>query len=276
MYQVLYRGILSRCNKINLLTFSIGIMVSIALSSCLGTRNSTYFKSLQSSDTTIPSLVNAQYESIIQPKDLLSIVVSSLNSELDGKFNEVGVSKTIVSNDNIQKAGFVVAEDGTIALHFLGVVKAAGLTRNQLKEKLEKDLLPYMKEPIVAVQYLNKKITVIGEVSKPQVLEITEEQVPLLEVLVNAGDIKETGDKRNVTIIRENGSQKTVKQVDLENHSFFQSPWYYLQPNDIVLVNVDKRKYLSEEKRRNLQTTVSLIASVVSLGIILITNVFKL
>jgi polysaccharide export outer membrane protein len=202
--------------------------------------------------------------------------VSSLNSEIDGKFNELGIVKANTSNENTQKGGFMVAKDGTILLHFLGTLKAAGLTRNQLKEKLQKDLLPYMKEPIVTVQYLNKKITVIGEVEKPQVFPMTEEQMPLIEALMNAGYVKETGDKRNVTIIREDGNQKRVKQVNLEDHAFFQSPWYYLQPNDIVLVNIDKRKYLSEEKRRNLQTTISLIASVVSLGLILITNVFKL
>lgn len=252
------------------LAFSIAIL--IFFSSCLGTRNSTYFKTL-GSDTAIQSLVNSNFESIIQSKDLLAIVVSSLNSELDGKFNELGVAKL---GDNIQKGGFMVAEDGTVLLHFLGAVKVGGLTRKQLEEKLQKDLLPYMKEPIVTVRYLNKKVTIIGEVTKPQVLPMLEEQMSLLEALVNAGDVSKTGDKKNITIIRESGNQKKVKQVNLEDHAFFQSPWYYLQPNDIVLVNMDKRKYQTEEKRRNLQSSLSMIASVVSLGVILITNVFKL
>jgi polysaccharide export outer membrane protein len=275
MNQVKSPGLLFCSSNSKLLYVTMIIAIAVFFSSCLGTRNSTYFKTLPS-DTTIQSLVNSNFESVIQPNDLLGIVVSSLNSELDGKFNELGIVKSNTYNDITQKGGFLVSKDGTILLHFLGNVKVEGFTRNQLKEKLQKDLLPYMKEPIVTVQYLNKKITVIGEVEKPQVLQMEEEQMPLLEALVNVGDVKQTGDKRNVTIIRENGNQKRIKQVNLEDHSFFQSSWYYLQPNDIVLVNVDKRKYLTEEKRRNVQTTVSLITSIVSLGIILITNVFKL
>ena len=252
----------------------IGIVVAVFFSSCFSTSNTPYFKTIKS-DTTFQALVSNNYESIIQKKDLLSITVSSLNGELDAKFNEVGLS----TNSTIaqSKVGFLVGDDGTIGLHYLGSIKAEGLTRKQLKEKLQTDLLPYMKEPIVNVQYINKKVTVLGEVGKPQILQLTEEQTPLLEVLVNSGDVTKNADKRSITIIREDsGSQKKVKHVNLEDHAYFSSPWYYVQPNDIILVGIDKRKYLTEEKRKNLQTTLSLVASMISLGLIIINLIFKL
>ena len=254
-----------------------GIIVAVFFSSCFSTSNTPYFKTIKS-DTTFQAMVNNNYESIIQKKDVLSITVSSLNNELDGKFNEAGSTTTTTTINQIQsKTGFLVGDDGTIGLHYLGSIKAEGLTRKQLKEKLQTDLLPYMKEPIVNVQYINKKVTVLGEVGKPQILQLTEEQTPLLEVLVNSGDVTKNADKRSITIIREDsGSQKKVKHVNLEDHAYFSSPWYYVQPNDIILVGIDKRKYLTEEKRKNLQTTLSLVASMISLGLIIINLIFKL
>ena len=257
-----------------------GIIVAVFFSSCFSTSNTPYFKTIKS-DTTFQALVSNNYESIIQKKDVLSITVSSLNNELDAKFNEAGsttTNNTNVNNNQIQsKVGFLVGDDGTVGLHYLGYIKAEGLTRKQFKEKLQADLLPYMKEPIVSVQYLNKKVTVLGEVGKPQILQLSEEQTSLLEVLVNSGDVTKNADKRSITIIREeSGSQKKVKQVNLEDHAYFSSPWYYVQPNDIILVGIDKRKYLTEEKRKNLQTTLSLVASMVSLGLIIINLIFKL
>jgi len=261
----------------NFTTMLIGIIAVVSFTSCFSVRNTPYFNTIKS-DTTIKSLVSNNYESIIQKKDVLNITVSSLNNELDNKFNEAGSTNTTNNNTNqIQsKAGFLVGDDGTVELHYLGSIRAEGLTRKQLKEKLQTDLLPYMKEPIVNVQFLNKKVTVLGEVGKPQILQLTEEQTPLLEVLVNSGDVTKSADKKKITIIRENGSQKKVKQVNLEDHAYFSSPWYYVQPNDIVLVGIDKRKYLTEEKRKNLQTTLSLIASLVSLALIVINLIFKI
>ena len=261
----------------NFTTILIGIIVVVSFTSCFTVRNTPYFNTIKS-DTTIQALVSNDYESIIQKKDVLNITVSSLNNELDNKFNEAGSTTTTTTINQIQsKTGFLVGDDGTIGLHYLGSIKAEGLTRKQLKEKLQNDLLPYMKEPIVNVQYINKKVTVLGEVGKPQILQLTEEQTPLLEVLVNSGDVTKNADKRSITIIRENsGSQKKVKQVNLEDHSYFSSPWYYVQPNDIVLVGIDKRKYITEERRKNLQSTLSLIASLVSLALIVINLIFKI
>ncbi|MEO7444422.1 MAG: polysaccharide biosynthesis/export family protein, partial [Ferruginibacter sp.] len=155
----------------------------------------------------------------------------------------------------------LVKPDGSILLHRLGETRVEGLTRRQLAEKLQKDLMPYMKEPIVNVVFLNHKVTVIGEVGNPGVVQMPGEQMPLLEVLMASGDIKPTAKKDKVMVIRDNGNEKKVKIVNLEDYSIFSSPWYYSQPNDIIYVLADKNDLAKQEKKKTVQTTVTLVAS---------------
>jgi polysaccharide export outer membrane protein len=151
----------------------------------------------------------------------------------------------------------------------------AGLSRRELAAKLEKDLLPYMKEPIVNVNYLNHKVTVIGAVGKSQVLTMPEEQLNIFEVLVSSGDISENGLKDKVILIREEDDKKIVKHINLEDHSIFTSPWYYVRPNDIVLVNSDYKKTEKSEKRFQLQSTIGLITATASFLLFIIDRIFK-
>ncbi len=243
--------------------------------SCVGTKNSAYFKTLKK-DTTITGLVTSDLDSKIQKKDVLNITVSSLNKEIDATFNAGStIGSSVQSASGTITAGYPVNERGLINIHFLGEFKAEGLTRHELKLQLEKALLPYMKEPIANVQYLNHKITVLGEVVKPQVLSMPEEQLTLIDVIVLSGDVKENASRRNIMIIRDEKDGKQIKHLNLEDHSIFQSSWYYVKPNDIVYVLPDSEKYVKEEKRRKLQTTLSLVASFTSLIVIILNVILR-
>jgi polysaccharide export outer membrane protein len=150
-----------------------------------------------------------------------------------------------------------------------------GLTRRELAAKLEKDLLPYMKEPIVNVNYLNHKVTVIGEVGGAQVLPMPEEQLSLLEVLVKSGGVTANGLKNNVMIIRDQGTSKQVKHINMEDHALFGSEWFYVKPNDIVYVKADDEKRLKAEKTQKVQTTISLVMTGLSFFFIVIDRIFR-
>lgn len=252
----------------------VSITGALLISSCSTTKNSAYFKSLPK-DTTIAGFVNPSYETKIQKRDVLGISISSLNPEMDDKFNAAATAASGNLNSAQPPKGYLVDEQGQILLHYLGNVKAEGLTRNELKLYIQKEMIPYMKEPLVTVQYLNRKVTVVGEVAKPQVLFIPDEQLTLLDALVLSGDLKEKANKTDIMIIRESGAEKKIKHINLEDHSFLSSPWYYMQPNDIVYVMSDKGVSEKEERRRTLQTTLSLVASGVSLILIILNNVLK-
>ena len=253
-----------------------GILLGILmLSSCKVSKNSYYFKTL-AKDTTINDFVTNNFESKIQKKDVLAITVSSLSSEMDEQFNGGALARSGDVNPSQAPKGYLVNEQGTILIHYLGNVAAEGLTRRQLQDKLQKELLPYMKEPIVTVQYLNHKVTILGEVGRPQVLNMPEEQISLLDVLVVSGDMRETGNKKDVMVIREVNNTKNIKHLNLEDHSIFSSPYYYVQPNDIVYVLPDNEKYQKDEKRAKLQTTLSIVAVSFSLLVTLLNILLRL
>ena len=101
-----------------------------------------------------------------------------------------------------------------------------------------------------------------------------EEQLSLIDVLVLSGDVKEDSRRNDIMIIRETGNEKKVKHVNLEDHSIFTSPWYYVQPNDIVIVSPNFERRDKEARRARLQTNVSIIVSTVSLLLIVINRLF--
>lgn len=247
----------------------IALILSMFISSCTTTRHYAYLKSLEK-DTTVSRYINAEGESKIQPGDQLSITLSSLSPAEDEQFN-----KAAAKAGAAEMNGFAVDAEGYVQFHRLGRVKVAGLTRSQLEDQLEQSLTGYMKEPIAHVHYLNHKVTVIGAVGNPVVLNMPEEHLNIFEVLVKAGDIKESGMKNRVMIIREEANDKKVKQVDLENHQIFNSSWYYIKPNDIVLVPEDVKQKTDAEKRQRLQTTLSLVASGISLIVIIADRIFR-
>ena len=168
--------------------------------------------------------------------------------------------------------GYLVDANGYIDFPLLGPIKAAGLTRLQLtdliKDKLVKgDLL---KDPIVTVQFLNFKISVIGEVTRPGSFSITGDRVTLLEALSMAGDLTIYGKRDRVAVIREKDGIRTIQYHDLRSSDIFESPYYYLQQNDIVYVEPNKAKSGQSGINQNNSvgvwlSAVSVLASVISL-----------
>jgi polysaccharide export outer membrane protein len=247
----------------------------IFLSSCRTIKSYNYFNTL-TRDTTIQSYVAPNFESKIQKNDVLGVSVSSLNSELDLQFNTISkITSSGLNNDVETNVGFTVDDMGCIYLHFIGKIKVEGLTKSELKKKLEKELLPYLKEPIVTIQYLNKKVTILGNVQNPGIIYLSEEQIPLLQVLVKSGDLKDMTLSNDIMVFRDSGSYKIVKHINLEDHSIFNSPWYYAQSDDIVYVKKDVDQYDAEERRKANQTTVSLVVSVISLILVVINTLLK-
>ena len=246
------------------------MLVLGCFASCKTTKPpSQYFQTI-TKDTTLTGLLPNDFESKIKLGDQLDIKVTSLSIVEDEQFN-----KAAATGGSPSMTGFTVNPDGKVLLHRLGRVSVVGLTRRELAAKLENDLLLYMKEPIVNVQYLNHKITIIGEVGGPQVLTMPEEQLSLLDVLIKSGDIKEKGLRNKVMIIRDNGSEKKVKHVNLEDQSIFSSPWYYVQPNDIIYVKSDQSKFAKEEAKRKYQNTLSFVLSGLTFVFLLVDRIFR-
>lgn len=266
---IMVRSKATQQKRFNFIIPGVLYLVLLYASSCKITRETSYFETLRK-DTTLTGFIQNDFESKIQAGDQLSIIATSLSSVEDEQFN-----KAASASGSATTGGFNVLKDGSVLLHRLGHFQAAGFTRKELSTKLQQALLPFMKEPIVNVNYLNHKVTIMGAVGGPQVLPMPEEQLSIIDVLVKSGDITQNGLKNRVMIIREADNRKIIKYVNLQDASIFKSPWYYVQPNDIVVVRGDTDKVEKEERRQKFLTNFSLVTSVFSFVVVLYTLITR-
>lgn len=223
------------------------VLILLYASSCVNTKQATYFNT--QGDEHIASNVQIP-QTTIQSNDILGISVSSLNPEASAMFNAPNFSYANVSTASgatVQASGYLVDAKGNIQFPILGNVKAAGLTSDQLRLKLTDSLVnrKLLADPIVSVRYLNFKVTVLGEVQHPTVVNVLNEKITLLEALGLAGDITIYGKKDHVMVIREENGVKNIKYLDLNSSEIFTSPYYYLKSNDIVYVEPTKARVSS-------------------------------
>jgi polysaccharide export outer membrane protein len=249
--------------------FSFIIIALCLFSSCRIVRPTAYFQTLNR-DTSINQFVSKDLESKIVKNDILAISVSSLNKIEDEYYNgsslssssSSGSSSSEVSSGSTSKGqGYAVDLDGNIQIHNLGKLHVEGMTRKQLKDSLEIDLLPYLKDPIVTINFSNRRITILGEIQKPQVIQMQEEQMSLLDILALSGDITPNALKKNILVVRTTPKGKTFKHMDLENESVFKdSSWYYLQSGDIVYVEPNIKKMVDEQRIARFQQDAGIIS----------------
>lgn len=220
-------------------------MVSLlffSISSCNTLKNSIYFQDLQK-DTTIHNVVAPDFDLKIQRNDLLGISVASLSPDV-AFYNAAQASAGTSSSGNTSAAAssgsaYPIDSAGNITFVKLGPVHVVGLTRKQLKDTLEKALVPYLKDVVVSVSFLNRHVTMMGGVS-PQVLPMAGDNMTILDAIASSGDIGMKGKIDNILVIRDDNHGKVFKRLSLKDHSIFYSPYYYLQPNDIVYVEPAK------------------------------------
>lgn len=218
----------------------------LTLSSCGSVKDIAYFQNKVIND---PEAIDKHAGIVIQPKDMLSIVVSSRNPELVAMFNLPVVSymagSEIVANGGQQRLmGYVVDNDGQIDFPVLGTINVAGLTRWELSELIKKRLLDdgLLTDAVVTVEFMNFKVSVIGEVNNPGTFTIEGDKVTVLQAISLARDLTIFGERENVTVIRERDGQRTMYEINLCDVSMFDSPAYYLQQNDVVYVQPSKVK----------------------------------
>src|SRR5688572_26176598 len=227
-----------------LVTFTL----ATTLLSCVNSREITYLHNIE--DTAVATILD-DIEPVIQKNDLLSISVTSINQEATEIFNipnNNAIAGTNSSNSNTgyinQAIGYLVNQKGFIQFPILGNIQAAGLTKQQLNDVITKKLIDnkLLLEPSVTIRYLNYKITVLGEVGKPMVINVPNERITILEALGLASDITINGRKDNVLLIREVSGKRTVNRINLNSPDLLTSPYYVLESNDVIYVEPNKTK----------------------------------
>jgi len=223
--------------------FIIYISLALYLVSCASNKQVAYFDNIQSGTIPAPT---TNVDVPIQKNDILSISITSLNQEASAIFN-------VNNNQPRESLGYLVNEDGYVQLPILGNIRAIGLTKKQLSEQLTKRLIDQklLVDPIVNIRHLNFKVTVLGEVARPTVVNVPSEKISLLEAIGLAGDLTIYGKRENVLLIREKqNGQKEIFRINLNNDQIFKSDFYYLQPNDVIYVEPNQAKVSSASTTR--------------------------
>ena len=251
------------------LIFAIGLIFVLFASSCISNKEIVY---LQDKGTVIDSLAVTALSNPyrVQTNDILSITVKALDPELTSIFNPVSESSN--SNNNAQNLyfnGFSVDDHGNIEFPILGEINVLGFTVEEIEEKVKTELLnQYFKETaqlFVTVKLAGVRFTVMGEIGGGGTKTLMQDKVNILEALANAGDIKTTGDRKDVLIIRQYPQGQKIHHIDLTDITAFQSPYYYIKPNDIILVKPLKRKAIGAGE--TLTQTIRTVASIFSIAV---------
>ena len=221
--------------------------------SCASVKDIAYF---QNRVTDNPEKIDRHAGIVIQPKDMLSIVVSSRNPELAAMFNlpvvsyQAGSEVTQTGGYSQRLMVYTVDNEGMIDFPVLGKLEVTGLTRWELAEKIKKRLIAdgLLSDAVVTVEFLNFKVSVLGEVSSPGTFTIEGDKVTVLQALALAQDLTIFGRRDNVSVIREQGDSRVIYQINLMDVDLFKPPAYYLQQNDVV--------YVEPNPERSRQSTV--------------------
>lgn len=248
-------------------------LIAFLFSACSTEKKLKYFQSQTGQSDTV-SLAKA-YVPTIQPGDILSIYVNSLSPEASSFFNPyVGTSSMAGGSSpssqagagQVTQPGYLVDPSGEIELPLVGNIKVINYTTTQVRDTLKKLLNVYLKEPTVLVRFLNFKISILGEVTRPDVYNIPNEMITLPEAISMAGDLTLYARRDSIEIIRDVNGKKIFANIDFSKRDLFSSPYYYLHSNDIVYVKPAKTK--TQQTDRSLQY-VSIGATLLSLFLVI-------
>ncbi|WP_240643140.1 polysaccharide biosynthesis/export family protein [Sinomicrobium pectinilyticum] len=243
-----------------LLLFSIVLMTS-----CASRKNLVYFQDIEEIDKLASRVI---YDPVLQPDDLLTITVSALNMETVLPFN----LPVVAYMDTGQRASgtpqlqtYLLDNQGNLEFPVIGRIKLGGLTRSEAVDLLREKISHYVKNPVINIRIMNYRVTVLGEVARPGSYTIPNERITIPEALGLAGDLTVYGKRDNILIIRDKNGEKTYTRVDITKKDLLESPYYYLQQNDVIYVEPNKAQVQSSTYNRNATVVISIASVIIAL-----------
>lgn len=244
---------------------TISIITIITLTSCASRKDLVYFQDEPLSGGYIDS---APEQLVYKPDDILTINVSAADPLAAKPFNLAIVSE---SDDILSVTGatrmqtYLIDYNGNIEFPVLGTLHIAGMTRIELTNMLKEKISIYAKDPIVNIRLINFTVTVIGEVSRPGTFTIQSERISLPEALGMANDLTIFGERKNVLLIREVDGRKKFAKIDLTSVNAVSSPLYYLQQNDVIVVEPNNARIRSANYNQNNAVLISAIGTLTTI-----------
>lgn len=263
------------------LSISIVAMTMILLlGSCTGSRKVTYFQNI---DEISLAASKGLYDARIMPKDQLLITVSGVSDPKAVSHFNMTMSNAMSTSGNISGAGgsmigYLVDNDGTINFPRIGRIRVGGLTMREceklLQDKVKMDLSEN-ENPIVTVRLQSFRVVVIGEIGT-RVVPVNNEQMSIIECIAQCGDLGIYGKRDNILLIRQDASgQKHHVRLNINDANIFNSPYYYLQQNDIIYVEPNRIKQKNAVLGQSTSMWFSFIGIITSMATLLVSILNK-
>lgn len=250
------------------------LLLMISATSCLSKKELVYMQNDNLKETVATPMQTNYKPYLLQPADVLSIKVQSLEPEISNIYNIVPPSSAFGFADpgTMFLSGYSVDDEGNVNLPNVGKVKVSGLTLQQSQELIQRNVDRYITNATVVVKLINFRVSVLGEVNRPGQYFVYNERATLFDALGMAGDLTRGAARENVKLVRQTPGGSEVVLLDLKDPNIVQSRYYFMQPNDVLYVEPS----VAQVKRDNL---VGLNVITIALGVIstaaVILNYFK-
>lgn len=246
---------------------SLALMATLACGCSTQTNTITYFQDIDQVPTEAWAN-QLEYTPRLQPTDEMAILVTAVDQAAVAAFNKP-VPASFTSNSRIINAQpviqtYVVDEQGCIDFPVLGRIKVEGMTSDDLRDELTTQISRYVENPQVTVSMTAFSVSVLGEVMHPGVSYFGKLRASVLEVLASRGDLTLYGDRSNVLLIRENNGKREHHRIDLTSADVINSPYYYMQQNDVIYVAPNQTRRSSARYNSMKQQNLSMISTIVS------------
>lgn len=244
------------------------LIVQVMLVSCIPYKDTLYLQNKNQAIDTTQVIVEQQKPYRVQINDILNIRIKVTDQDNVQIFNPIGIGDLNATGaERAYFDGFTVDLHGNIRVPELGMLNVLGYTTTEIEQLITQKLLAdQFKETaniFVTVKLTGLRYVTVGEINKKGTNTVFQDRVNIFEAIANAGDIPDTGNKKDVLIIRQYPNGQQIHHIDLTDKQVMQSPYYYIQPNDMIYVKPLKQK--SWGTGTNALQNISSVATILSL-----------
>ncbi|TDM00151.1 MAG: sugar transporter [Flavobacteriaceae bacterium] len=240
------------------------------LGSCITTQELDYLQSRYKSEDTEEIIQTQKEEYRLQVDNILALNIFSRDKDLNNLFGSQHTTGVNAAGESsLYITGLTIDQDGYVEIPSIGRIYVLGLTLAQVKALIEKELYKIYKSDSVFVklQLSGISYTIIGDVHSPGIITVYRNRLNIIEAIARAGDLNVTARRNKVKLIRDYPEGKKVVYLDLTKEEIINSPYFYIQPDDMIVVSHKPQKTLGFGT--NFAGTISSIASVITTSLAL-------
>ena len=258
----MYRNNLFYRNSIFLILLAV-----LLLSSCASKEDVVYFQNTGTFETIVDK---NSFTPKFKVDDLVNIHISTLDIEASVPFNLFrGSSENGIRPEQVD---YLVDQDGEIDFPVIGKLKISGLSSEEVRVLLRKELIDYLKDPIINIRLQNFSVTILGEVRRPGTYPVNGERITILEAIGLAGDLGIKAVRQNVMVIRDFDGTKVYTRIDMTKKEAMSSPVYYLTQNDVVYVEPNQSAITASSLDNRATIAISIASILITSTVILLTR----